>query len=221
MHLFSNGGATWVLLWSPKLKLMPLSLSARPSPLTIQSTDFTAVLQLRRLLRNSTFSSLPLVFLSLTDSIEIKFLIIPQFWRLHLNDDSCSASLNLFQETQYWFLPGVFLKVKDMTSSRFTWKHITYHTGQEQTVAVIKPDMMDQKEEILRSIEEAGIVIQAQKTVTLSKDEAGSFYDEHKNKEFYGDLCSYMARYEFVLTPYSSDMHPPWFYSEYVGPGLC
>lgn len=61
--------------------------------------------------------------------------------------------------------------------------------------------MMDQKEEILKSIEEAGIVIQAQKTVTLSKDEAGSFYDEHKNKEFYGDLCSYMARYEFVLTP--------------------
>ena len=88
-----------------------------------------------------------------------------------------------------------------MTSSRFKWKHITYHIRQEQTVAVIKPDMMDQKEEILRSIEEAGIVIQAQKTVTLSKDEAGSFYDEHKNKEFYGDLCSYMARYEFVLIP--------------------
>ena len=54
--------------------------------------------------------------------------------------------------------------------------------------------MMDQKEEIMRSIEEAGIVIQAQKTVNLTKDEAGAFYEEHKNKEFYGDLCSYMAR---------------------------
>ena len=56
--------------------------------------------------------------------------------------------------------------------------------------------MMDKKEEIMKRIEEAGIVIQAQKTVTLSQNEAGSFYDEHKNKEFYGDLCSYMARLE-------------------------
>ena len=68
---------------------------------------------------------------------------------------------------------------------------------QEQTVAVIKPDVMDKKDEIMKSIEEAGIVVQAEKTVTLTQDEAGSFYDDHKNKEFYGDLCSYMAR--FVL----------------------
>ena len=69
--------------------------------------------------------------------------------------------------------------------------------SQEQTVAVIKPDVMDKKYEIMKSIEEAGIVVQAEKTVTLTQDEAGSFYDDHKNKEFYGDLCSYMAR--FVL----------------------
>ncbi|KAL5250149.1 hypothetical protein ACHWQZ_G016021 [Mnemiopsis leidyi] len=75
----------------------------------------------------------------------------------------------------------------------------------EQTVAVIKPDMMDQKEEIMRSIEEAGIVIQAQKTVNLTKDEAGAFYEEHKNKEFYGDLCSYMASGESTFLVLSAN----------------
>ena len=65
---------------------------------------------------------------------------------------------------------------------------------QEQTVAVIKPEMQDCKSEIMERIKEAGIVVQAEKTVTLSRDEAGTFYSEHKEKEFYGDLCDYMAR---------------------------
>ena len=72
------------------------------------------------------------------------------------------------------------------------WRRITEH--QEQTVAVIKPDQMANKDEIMAKIQEAGIVIQAQKTVTLSRDDAGQFYEEHKNKKFYGDLCDYMAR---------------------------
>ncbi|XP_063687476.1 thioredoxin domain-containing protein 6-like isoform X3 [Bolinopsis microptera] len=75
----------------------------------------------------------------------------------------------------------------------------------EQTVACIKPEMMEKKEEIMKRIEEAGIVIQAQKTVTLSQDEAGSFYDEHKNKEFYGDLCSYMASGESTFLVLSAN----------------
>lgn len=72
---------------------------------------------------------------------------------------------------------------------------LNYFFPAEQTVAVIKPDSMDQKDEILAAIQAAGIVIQAEKTVTLSRDEAGNFYEEHKNKAFYGDLCSYMARF--------------------------
>ena len=54
--------------------------------------------------------------------------------------------------------------------------------------------MMSKKEEIMQQIQEAGIVVQAQKTVKLTRDEAGNFYEEHKNKAFYGDLCNYMAR---------------------------
>ena len=61
---------------------------------------------------------------------------------------------------------------------------------------------MSNKEEIMRRIQEAGIVVQAQKTVQLTRDEAGNFYEEHKNKAFYGDLCNYMARYAFVFRPF-------------------
>lgn len=43
-------------------------------------------------------------------------------------------------------------------------------------------------------MQEAGIVVQAEKDVVLSKDTAGQFYEEHKNKQFYGDLCDYMCR---------------------------
>lgn len=65
----------------------------------------------------------------------------------------------------------------------------------EQTLSIIKPDAT--RRNITGSInamfEEAGLRIVAQKRLRLSKQQAGAFYEVHKERPFYNDLVEFMT----------------------------
>ena len=72
------------------------------------------------------------------------------------------------------------------------------------TFSMIKPDAVEAGNTgaILKIIEEAGFRIVALKKTKLSAERAGSFYEVHKERPFYKDLCDYMSSgpiYAFVL----------------------
>lgn len=64
-----------------------------------------------------------------------------------------------------------------------------------KTFSMIKPDAVSEGNTgaILRMIEEAGFRIVAMKKTSLSKERAGQFYEVHKERPFYEDLCNYMS----------------------------
>ncbi len=64
-----------------------------------------------------------------------------------------------------------------------------------RTFTMIKPDAFGENNSgaIIKMIEEAGFRIVAAKVTKLSQERAGQFYAVHKERPFYGDLCSYMS----------------------------
>ncbi|MEL6534191.1 MAG: nucleoside-diphosphate kinase [Bacteroidota bacterium] len=64
-----------------------------------------------------------------------------------------------------------------------------------RTFTMIKPDAMGAGNAgaILKMIEEAGFRIVAMKMTHLTKERAGQFYEVHKERPFYNDLCDYMS----------------------------
>ncbi len=60
---------------------------------------------------------------------------------------------------------------------------------------MIKPDAFQAGNTgaILKMIEEAGFTIKAAKVTKLSQERAGQFYEIHKARPFYGELCAYMS----------------------------
>jgi nucleoside-diphosphate kinase len=60
---------------------------------------------------------------------------------------------------------------------------------------MIKPDAVQDGNSgaILKMIEEAGFRIVALKKTQLSSERAGQFYEVHKERPFYQDLCRYMS----------------------------
>ncbi len=65
----------------------------------------------------------------------------------------------------------------------------------ERTLSIIKPDAVAKNAigEILRRFEAAGLRIAATKLIELSPDMAARFYAVHKERPFYGDLCTFMS----------------------------
>lgn len=63
------------------------------------------------------------------------------------------------------------------------------------TFTMIKPDAFAEGHtgKILDMIISAGFSIKAMKTIHLTADQAGTFYEVHKERPFYKDLCSYMS----------------------------
>jgi nucleoside-diphosphate kinase len=63
------------------------------------------------------------------------------------------------------------------------------------TFTMIKPDAFGAGNSgaIIKMIEEAGFSIKAAKLTKLSADRAGEFYEVHKERPFYADLCTYMS----------------------------
>ena len=64
-----------------------------------------------------------------------------------------------------------------------------------RTFTMIKPDAFSAGNSgaILKIIEEAGFKVVALKATRLTEDLAGKFYEVHKERPFYKDLCAYMS----------------------------
>ncbi|MCW8898244.1 MAG: nucleoside-diphosphate kinase [Flavobacteriales bacterium] len=64
-----------------------------------------------------------------------------------------------------------------------------------RTFTMIKPDAVEKNYigGILKMINDAGFKIVAMKYTQLSKEQAGAFYEVHKERPFYGELVEYMS----------------------------
>jgi len=65
----------------------------------------------------------------------------------------------------------------------------------KRTFTMIKPDAVGAGNTgaITRMIEEKGFKIISMKLTRLSEERAGEFYEVHKERPFYNDLCKYMS----------------------------
>ena len=63
------------------------------------------------------------------------------------------------------------------------------------TFTMIKPDATGAGNTgaIIKIIQEAGFTVKALKMTRLSPEKAGLFYEVHKERPFYNDLCAYMS----------------------------
>lgn len=63
------------------------------------------------------------------------------------------------------------------------------------TFTMIKPDAVEANNigPILAMINKAGFTILAMKYMRLTKEQAGKFYEVHKERPFYGELTEYMS----------------------------
>ena len=77
----------------------------------------------------------------------------------------------------------------------------------ERTFAIIKPDAVERNVVggILAKIESAGFTFAGLKRIRLSKELAMGFYYVHKDRPFYDELCSYMARGPIVALVLEKD----------------
>lgn len=71
----------------------------------------------------------------------------------------------------------------------------------EQTLSIIKPDAVAKNVigDITTRFENAGLIITAAKMTHLSKDQAGGFYAEHKDRPFFDDLIYFMTSGPVVI----------------------
>ncbi|MGR3198135.1 MAG: nucleoside-diphosphate kinase, partial [Paracoccus sp. (in: a-proteobacteria)] len=71
----------------------------------------------------------------------------------------------------------------------------------ERTLSIIKPDATRRNltGKINPKIEDAGLRIVAQKRIKLSAEQAGKFYEVHKDRPFYGELVEFMASEPVVV----------------------
>jgi nucleoside-diphosphate kinase len=65
----------------------------------------------------------------------------------------------------------------------------------QRTLSILKPDATDRNVtgEINGMIEAAGFRIIAQKRVLITLDQARKFYEVHKERPFYNDLCAFLS----------------------------
>ena len=65
----------------------------------------------------------------------------------------------------------------------------------KRTFTMLKPDAVGANNSgaIIKMIEEAGFTIIAMKKTKLTPELAGKFYEVHKERGFYGELCAYMS----------------------------
>lgn len=77
----------------------------------------------------------------------------------------------------------------------------------EHTLCIIKPDATERNitGEINTVIEKAGLRIVAQKRVKWSLTQARKFYQEHKGRPFFDELCEYMSSAPIVVQVLEGD----------------
>ena len=71
----------------------------------------------------------------------------------------------------------------------------------EQTLSIIKPDAVERNLEnkIKAFFEKKNLKIVKNKKVKVSKEEASEFYNIHRTKPFYNDLCNYLSSGPIVV----------------------
>ncbi len=71
----------------------------------------------------------------------------------------------------------------------------------QRTLSIIKPDATRRNltGKINAKFEDAGLRIVAQKRIHLSRAQAGEFYEVHKERPFYEELCAFMASEPVVV----------------------
>ena len=72
----------------------------------------------------------------------------------------------------------------------------------ERTLSIIKPDAVAKNVigEIYARFEKAGLKIIAAKMMHLSNEQAGQFYEVHKERPFYNDLVNFMTSGPVMVT---------------------
>jgi nucleoside-diphosphate kinase len=77
----------------------------------------------------------------------------------------------------------------------------------ERTFSIIKPDATNRNltGKINAMIEDAGLRIVAQKRVRWSQAQAQKFYEEHKERPFYSELCEFMTSAPIVVQVLEGD----------------
>ena len=65
----------------------------------------------------------------------------------------------------------------------------------ERTLSIVKPDAVAKNiiGEIYKRFEEAGLRIVAARMMHLKREQAEEFYDVHRGRPFYDDLCDFMS----------------------------
>ncbi|XP_029386756.1 thioredoxin domain-containing protein 6 [Echeneis naucrates] len=74
-------------------------------------------------------------------------------------------------------------------------REINFFFPKQRTLAVIKPDaMQEHREKILEEIHASGFFVTQLKETVLSTEMAAEFYKEHKEKPFFNQLVEFMCR---------------------------
>ena len=72
-------------------------------------------------------------------------------------------------------------------------KFSKYFKDDATATVKVKPDKDQVKMEVTMHIQKAGFKIIAMKMVRLTSDTAGGFYEVHKERPFFGELCDFMS----------------------------
>lgn len=83
----------------------------------------------------------------------------------------------------------------------------------ERTLTIIKPECVENKHigDVIARIEKGGFAIKAMKMLRMNLEQARSFYEVHKERDFYDELTRYMSSGPVVVMVLEKDNCVPDF----------